>query len=107
MKKNDRFNTHAHTHTRASAHTHTHTHTHTHLVKLGLKVAKRRALTFDTKKLESDSQLWWGHHQDFLTPTYQNTPQNVTAVVGDSAFLPCTVSHLGDRSKCLKWSVGE
>ncbi|CAL4092123.1 unnamed protein product [Meganyctiphanes norvegica] len=56
-----------------------------------------KALSFDTKKLESSSQMW-RHDWDVLTPTYKNTPTNVTALVGDSAFLPCTVTHLGDRS---------
>ncbi|ROT76630.1 hypothetical protein C7M84_004779, partial [Penaeus vannamei] len=54
-------------------------------------------LSFDSKKLESSSQLWW-NPREVLSPSYEDTPQNVTALVGDSAFLPCTVSHLGDRS---------
>ncbi|XP_063593978.1 zwei Ig domain protein zig-8-like isoform X1 [Penaeus indicus] len=56
-----------------------------------------KALSFDPKKLESSSQLWW-NPREVLSPSYEDTPQNVTALVGDSAFLPCTVSHLGDRS---------
>nr|XP_027212204.1 zwei Ig domain protein zig-8-like isoform X1 [Penaeus vannamei] len=56
-----------------------------------------KALSFDSKKLESSSQLWW-NPREVLSPSYEDTPQNVTALVGDSAFLPCTVSHLGDRS---------
>ncbi|XP_042873981.1 uncharacterized protein LOC122254378 [Penaeus japonicus] len=54
-------------------------------------------LSFDPKKLESSSQLWW-NPREVLSPSYEDTAQNVTALVGDSAFLPCTVSHLGDRS---------
>ncbi|XP_064115886.1 uncharacterized protein LOC135221867 isoform X1 [Macrobrachium nipponense] len=57
-----------------------------------------KALTFDSKKLESSSQLWWSHHREILSPRFDDTPQNITALVGDSAFLPCTVAHLGDRS---------
>ncbi|KAK8727956.1 hypothetical protein OTU49_009530, partial [Cherax quadricarinatus] len=55
------------------------------------------AVTFDPKKLESSSQLWSGYPH-ILTPSFQDTAHNITALVGDSAFLPCTVSHLGDRS---------
>ncbi|KAK8745912.1 hypothetical protein OTU49_000099, partial [Cherax quadricarinatus] len=55
------------------------------------------AVFFDAKKLESSSQLWSGYPH-ILTPSFQDTPHNITALVGDSAFLPCTVSHLGDRS---------
>ncbi|XP_045611758.1 zwei Ig domain protein zig-8 isoform X5 [Procambarus clarkii] len=55
------------------------------------------AVSFDPKKLESSSQVWSGYPH-ILSPSFEDTPQNVTALAGDSAFLPCTVSHLGDRS---------
>ncbi|KAK8380977.1 hypothetical protein O3P69_008119 [Scylla paramamosain] len=58
-------------------------------------------LSFDPKKLESSSQLWSGYHPNInvLTTSFEDsTPTNITALVGDSAFLPCTVFHLGDRS---------
>ncbi|XP_076067708.1 zwei Ig domain protein zig-8-like [Oratosquilla oratoria] len=50
-----------------------------------------------SKKLESSSQLWWSE-REVLLPRFEDTPSNVTTFVGDSAFLPCTVGHLGDRS---------
>ncbi|XP_069956931.1 zwei Ig domain protein zig-8-like [Cherax quadricarinatus] len=55
------------------------------------------AVSFDSVKLESSSHLWSGYPH-ILTPSFQDTAHNITALVGDSAFLPCTVSHLGDRS---------
>ncbi|XP_042228214.1 uncharacterized protein LOC121870455, partial [Homarus americanus] len=55
------------------------------------------AVSFDPKKLESSSQLWSGYPH-ILSPSFEDTPQNITALTGDSAFLPCSVSHLGDRS---------
>ncbi|XP_045109454.1 zwei Ig domain protein zig-8-like isoform X2 [Portunus trituberculatus] len=60
-----------------------------------------QALSFDPKKLESSSQLWSGYHPNInvlATSFEDSTPTNITALVGDSAFLPCTVFHLGDRS---------
>lgn len=57
-----------------------------------------KAISFDPKKLESSSQMWSSDYRQVLLPNFDDTPQNVTALVGDSAFLPCTVIHLGDRS---------
>ena len=34
----------------------------------------------------------------YPTPTFQDTPVNVTVTEGKHAFLPCTVANLGDRS---------
>ncbi|XP_050731853.1 zwei Ig domain protein zig-8-like isoform X2 [Eriocheir sinensis] len=59
------------------------------------------ALSFDPKRLESSSQLWAGYHPSvkILSTSFEDsTPQNVSTLVGESAFLPCTVYHLGDRS---------
>lgn len=59
------------------------------------------ALSFDLKRLESSSQLWAGYHPSvkILSTSFEDsTPQNVSTLVGESAFLPCTVYHLGDRS---------
>ncbi|XP_071529088.1 zwei Ig domain protein zig-8-like isoform X2 [Panulirus ornatus] len=40
----------------------------------------------------------WEEAPPVSKPQFENTPSNITARVGDSAFLPCTVSNLGDRS---------
>ncbi|XP_045611683.1 zwei Ig domain protein zig-8 [Procambarus clarkii] len=46
---------------------------------------------------EAEKEEWWGKGQA-LQPQFDNIPSNVTAKVGESAFLPCTVSNLGDKS---------
>ncbi|XP_042206929.1 netrin receptor DCC-like isoform X2 [Homarus americanus] len=59
---------------------------HTHLIT---RVA--------TDGVKATEEGWW-EEGSAPQPQFENTPSNVTARVGDSAFLPCTVSNLGDRS---------
>ena len=53
--------------------------------------------TSDSHSLTSTSQLWWGIRMP-LRPRFLDSPQNVSAYVGESAYLPCTIQNLGDRS---------
>ncbi|XP_037772426.1 uncharacterized protein LOC119568100 [Penaeus monodon] len=49
----------------------------------------------------SSSTTWHDEYDDHgasSQPRYGDTPSNVTGRVGHSAFLPCVVHHLGDRS---------
>ncbi|KAG7154794.1 hypothetical protein Hamer_G018526 [Homarus americanus] len=50
-----------------------------------------------TDGVKATEEGWW-EEGSAPQPQFENTPSNVTARVGDSAFLPCTVSNLGDRS---------
>ncbi|KAK8737745.1 hypothetical protein OTU49_004221 [Cherax quadricarinatus] len=46
---------------------------------------------------KTPKEEWWGE-TPALQPQFENTPSNITAKVGESALLPCTVSNLGDKS---------